>query len=304
MRRFNGRFFSTATLLCGGGLVLSLILTLPAAAQSLRLDDVFTTRGLELQTLTLRDFEEDPDRPGQVMEQLADLLEEAQYGAVLNASEPLAAWFDPSSPEYSDLLHIRGQAYKGLGQTSALRSVGATYLRRFGEDAPHSGWFLLELAREALEERNRRAAMGFWLRLLENDHPIPMRDGLEGARLFLQFAEPARTRAILERSFPQDTDSSATETRLLERDRLLIESLLLADDARVVVPPSREGTAREDLSFNLRRAMLLEIRSGHSAALPEYERLSHREGMLPEAERQLLRDRLRHDESRLWRPSP
>lgn len=293
----------SATLLRGGGLVLLLTFSLPAPAQSLRLDDLFTTRGLELQSLTLSDFEADPEKPALVMAQLRELLGENQYRAVLDASEPLAAWFDPASADYGDLLHLRARAYKGLDRSAALKNLGASYLRRFGENSPHSGWFLLEMARQALEEGNRRAAMGFWLRLLANDHPAPVEDALAGARLFLESADPARARAILGRSFSPAMETSATQRELSERDHLLLESLLMRDDRAVALPPAREGERREDVSYNLRRALLIEIRSGHGEALEEYENLRAHEGVLPSAERQLLRQRLARDESQPWPPA-
>lgn len=292
-----------ATLAVGGGFFLMMLPWMATPAQGqLRLDDVFSTQSMTLSIMTLQDFEADPDKVHVVLDQLREMKEQRNFRDLLPASEPLAAWLDRESPEFGDILHLRAVAYKGLNQTTPLKTIAAEYLRTFGEDDVHSGWFLLELARESSREGNQRTAMGFWLRLIGTDFEIPVEEGLTGARLFLDSAQPRDTRRVLNRTFRGETTETASAEQLQQREMLLIESLLLRDDDSIELPSQRPPTDRESLRFNLRRAMVMEIREGLEEVLPVYQSIQEHATLLPSAERELLRQRIAQAGRQPWPP--
>lgn len=296
------RLLKKAALQVGGGLFLLTLFAPTQANAQLRLDDLFSTQTMTLSVMTLEDFENDPLAAERALETLKTMLEAGAFRDVLPASEPLAAWLNPTSEEYGTVLYIRARAYRGLNQTTALKTIGANYLRTFGERAQHSGWFLMELARESAREGNNRTAMGFWLRLLETNHEITPEDGLAGARLFLNAAQPRDTRRVLNRVFRGSNLDVATRDQLRKRDVLHIESLLLRDDADTPLPEPWEGSDRETVSFNLRRAMVHEIRHGIRETAPVYRALSEHADALPSAEREILRSRIAQSDRAPWPP--
>ncbi|MCC5876391.1 MAG: hypothetical protein JJU11_09265, partial [Candidatus Sumerlaeia bacterium] len=174
--------------------------------------------------------------------------------------------------------------------------------RTFGENETHSGWFLLELARESSREGNKRTAMGFWLRLLGTNFEIPIEEGLTGAGLFLDTAQPRDTRRVLARTFTGEALESASQEQQQRHERLLIESLLLRDDPNLELPAERSPDDREAVQFNLRRAMVLEIRNGLEETLPVYRAIQEHATLLPSAEREVLRQRVAKAGSQPWPP--
>jgi hypothetical protein len=287
------------------GLVLALLCIAAAApAQSLRLDDVFTTQTLPALSLTLADFQANPASAAEYRAAVEQLLGEARFDEALAATELLTAWHEPGSPDYGEVLYLRAACYQGLRQPASILRLADVYLKTYGFTAPRSGWFLLEMARTAEAERRPRTAATLWERLLRTEHPIAPTDGIAGARVLLMAGRPAEARAVLRRAFVEGSSQLAPEL-LRQREALWLDTLLYADDRTEPIPPARPATAPAAATYNLRRALLIELRGDIAAATEALTALRDGQfGPLASPERVLVEERLRAARRSAWPPKP
>lgn len=283
------------TFLREGGFLFLLLAAVPVLpAQMLRLDDVFTSATEVRRVQSLGELT--PERVRQVLASLEEVHAEGEHQAVLDTTELLTAWLPRESTEYAKALWHRGRAYEALKDAERLRNVAVLYIQGYpaGEDR---AWFLVRLARELRSADRRNDAAVLWRQILDGALVISPGESLEGAELLLSATEPAAARALMAAAF--GTGPAAQELSL-RREELLLETLLLADDSAVPVPAERNLSGNTAAAFNLRRALLLEIRGEEAAARDSYERLNGAPRLLSNEERAILAERRAALAQSLW----
>lgn len=278
----------------GGFLFLLLALPPLLPAQMLRLDDVFTSATEVRRVQSLGDL--NPERVKQVLASLEEVHAEGEHQAVLETTELLTAWLPRESTEYAKALWHRGRAYESLEDSEGLRNVAVLYIQGYpsGEDR---AWFLVRLARELRSAGRTQDAAVLWKQILDGGLTISPAESLEGAELLLSATEPAAARALMAAAF--GTGPAAQELTL-RREELLLETLLLTDDIAVAIPAERHLSGGTAAAFNLRRALLMEIRGEYDVARESYERLTGAPHLLSNEERAILAERRAALAQSLW----
>ncbi len=243
-------------------LATAALATLPLAlpAQTLRLDDLFTT-GTATGELTLADL--DDGGAARVLMELPTDLDAGRLDALLRKTELLAAWFPPDGPDYARTLYFRARAFHERGERDALVQVAQIYLDAFprGEDR---AWFYRRMAGESLRQGKPASAAVFWELIVDQQLPTPPDEALDGVAVLLANHQPATARALLALAFSGDAAFPPELTA--RRDAALLDTLLVLDDPSVPLPPEHA-----DHHLRFRRALVMEIRGDRDAAMGVYQ---------------------------------
>lgn len=273
-------------LIAGGFFFVLLALEATAPAQQLRLDDVFAPQNSPQRetAVTLQALEQQPGLADQLLQEARRLQENGRPEAVLRESEILAAWFPRESAEYGEVLRLRAAAFQALGRTEALLEVARRYLTEQPQGA-HRAWFLARLAAGLDTRGSIGDAAALWAQGVRENLRFSLEDVAAGAMLLLRTGQPQTARELME----QHPTMPAPQ-----RQRLLLEALLMIDDPAVPVPPGLSGgeSPADRAAVELRRGMLLELRREHDAAGTAYQAARAQQELLPPAERALLAERL------------
>lgn len=220
---------------------------------------------------------------------------------VLRDTELLLAWFDPQSLNYEKTLWYRARAYEQLGEREKLLNVTRLYLRSFGE-GEYMPWFLKTLAMELVAREEVAPASDAFLAILEREIDLNAGEALAAAETFCRTGRPEAARIALSRTF--DSDSPVQQLAAFEpiRDAWLLESLLLLDDKEVELPKARSHETHQDLAFNIKRALMLDLRGERVAAQESWEAIAAKSELLTEEEQALVDQRLAASSRQLWPP--
>lgn len=279
-----------------------LLLTSAAAAQSLRLDDVFSTATETLQhsssPASLSEFDADPGKARVLLASIEPLLAKGEYQTCLEHTELLAAWLPRDSEDYANCLWYRARAYEGLKEREKAFTVAQLYLRSFPKGV-HRGWFMVLAGDESMRRGNHPDAARIWQTILKEEIVVSPADALGGARALNRAGDARATRQLLARA---GIAEQWAEAQHLQRDFLIIESLLIEDDSTVAIPPQRVVATRDEAGYALRRALLLELREMHREAKEEFAFLSQKIDLLSPVDRNMLQRMANRDPESIWPP--
>jgi hypothetical protein len=271
-------------------IVLSVLLTSPALAQ-LRLQDVFATDASSTPSVTLTELDKDPARVEALVAEVERNLEHEQHEAALQQTEVLLAWLRKGEPRYEHVLWLRGRAFADAGDDQRLAELSRQYLAQY-PDGSHRLWFLMQVAMELSRRDQVNDAAAVWsLVVRQNLVPEP-EEALVGADVLNRAGRPEVARGLLTMSFGR-LASEAAHTLRQRHNLLLLESLLIKDDSAFAIPDAVEVTGRQSAAYNLRRALLMELRGANEQARETYQMLDKQKHLLARAESELLERRLR-----------
>ena len=278
-----------------GGVIAGIAVASAAPAQSLRLDDLFTSSTQTRAPLSLSELT--PDRARMALDSLEDDIAARRFDDVLDTTELLSAWLDKKSPEYARALWFRARAYEGKDDRERLTSVAQLYLGGFPE-GENRGWLLLRIAIE-LERQKRDADAGvLWREIATKKLPIEPADALRGADTLLRVRDAVSARGLLDSGFA----GGASEPLRQRRDVLLLESLLIQDDPAIELPPVQPFAEGGTAGVNLRRALMLEVRGDREGAEALYGELAASWSGLTDGEKRLLDQRSKAVSESPWPP--
>ncbi len=273
-----------ATLLIGSGLFLFLA-WMPGAipAQSLAFDDVFTSPGLSKRPQSLEELS--PQRVPELFETLEEDLVYQRYQEVLRLTDLLLAYLSRDDAQYGEALWYRARAYDGRDETQKVISIARDYLSRFPQ-GPRAGWFLLYLAEQKETSEDWQDAAVLWREILQRNFSLSPTEALRGARVFVSSFNPVSARKVIDRGFGGHV--TVGEELVAERDRLLLESLLIRDDSSFLIPRAKPIRRKEDAMRELRRGLLLLIRNDQDRARETLDRVDAKRHLLGPASEKVL----------------
>ncbi|MCC6548383.1 hypothetical protein IT570_14590 [Candidatus Sumerlaeota bacterium] len=281
-----------------------LAITHRGEAQTLRLDDLFSPDQPAAAEPKVSDLKQNPARAQELLDQGERKLNSGQFQDVLASTELLTAVLAQDSPEYGTALWQRARAYEGLQAKDKVLAVADLYLRNFPK-GPNRGWFLLRIAREAQAQKKHNDAQVLWRLIATEKYPLSPQEALDGAELLTLTGDGATARVLLADNLTATTVSQLAPKDRERHDALMVESLLVLDDAKTAIPTGAETgevNSGKSASAALRRALLLEIRGEKKKAQEEYAFLQQKSGLLTESERQLLEDRISTLSANAWPP--
>lgn len=285
----------------GGGFFILLLLLLPvmANAQSLKLEDVFTTSTQQqVSSLSLSDL--DRSRSQELLNAMEGELEAENYQRVLQVTSLLSAWLSKEDQDYARLLWYRARAYEGTREREKMSTIGVEYLQRFPE-GKNAGWFLVRLATERARQGKFDDAAVFYRNIIRRDLALSPGESLAGADILLRAGFAKDTRKLLEKGFAGVSENEPGMSSLLaRRDYFLLESLLVDDDPKIPIPDVAGRAGAPPGGIEVRRALLHEIRGETEAARTIYRRLAAQRMKLGDQEDKIVRERRDALEEGVW----
>jgi len=270
-------------------LVIAAALSLAAssAAAQLRLQDVFSgDLPTSAPVVTLADLDRDPAMATELIQEVEQHLEVRDNEAALQKTELLLAWLRRGAPEYERVLWLRGRAFAALEDDARLAELCRQYLAQYPEGS-YRLWFLMQVARQLQRQGKLDDAAAVWALVARQEVVPAPEEALEGAAVLNRAGNAEAARSLLREAFASNRDSLSPQT-LLERDLMLVDSLLIRDDDSVVIPPPAPGQNAQEAGYNLRRAMLLELRGEADQARAAYQALRAQRHLLKDEERDVL----------------
>jgi hypothetical protein len=297
LRESRAALFRKGGVLVAVGL-LALFCTRNVAAQTLRLGDVFTTPTQTVSTeWSLATMS--ASRTGEYLGAVAKNVAAGENEKVLRQTELLTAWLPKDSADYGRALWYRAQAYEGLEQNEKFSAIAVEYLKAFPKGAER-GWFLVRLADEKTRQEKHDDAAVIWRGILEAKLEVTAEESLRGAEALLRQTDPRAARQLLMAGERGGVEDSAIVSR---RQMLQLESLLELDDRELALPAARPWSAGDAAAYNLRRAVLTEMRGDRAGAARLYAELDGHQAGLTDEERELLRRRMEGLDFAPWPPA-
>jgi len=250
-----------ATLLQGG---LCFLAAMAVGQEKLQVNDLFQptvsepAAGSPLVTFAELNAERIPT----IWPALEECHQRGETAVVLATTEVLLAWIPPEAPDYGEALWHRARAFDSNDDLERVDRIASAYLKAFPK-GPRTGWFLIRVARGWMQAGKAVQAAEAWALVLDEKLPMTEEEAVEAAIVFDSAFRPLDVRRALSAA---GTFSDRPEVR-----RMLVRSLLFADDATVTLPELADVSDPQEI---LLRGLLAEARGDRAGAAAFYAKLA------------------------------